>query len=38
MKEGNWLPSKQGKEIYHSRVVLLAMVILAVKLKRLKAC
>ena len=20
MKEGNWHPSKQGKEIYHSRV------------------
>lgn len=34
MKEGNWLPSKQGKEIYHSRVCIVAMVILAMKLRK----
>lgn len=38
MKEGNWLPSKQGKEIYHSRVCIVGYGDIGYEIaKRLKA-
>lgn len=38
MKEGNWLPSKQGKEIYHSRICIVGYGDIGYEIaKRLKA-
>ena len=38
MKEGNWHPSKQGKEIYHSRVCIVGYGDIGYEIaKRLKA-